>query len=320
MKPIHKMEKAKYKAGRKGNVSVVGIIANITKKNVYDVVSLLISKLNSFGFDYYLSKSLARDKHLLKRKINAGKFLEENKLCSKSDIVISIGGDGTMLNTAYRAQFYNKPVLGVNFGKLGFLAEINVNQVDKFIEDIKAGNYEIEERMIITGECIGHKIETLYAINDIVIDKGGWPKMIEMTVHVNDEYVTTFAADGVIVSTPTGSTGYAVSTGGPIVTPRTDVITLCPISPHVLTMRPLVLPGDSEIVITASSHHKNVLANCDGQRVFAFKPPLRIKIKKSERPFMLVRSIQSSYYETLRSKLLWGIDIRKNISGKDDAF
>ncbi|MFO7446760.1 MAG: NAD(+)/NADH kinase [Ignavibacteriaceae bacterium] len=305
---------------KKGKNTIIGIIANTTKENVFDVISLLIDKLKSSGFDYILSDSIRGRKESLVPKVAAKKFLEENKLCSKCDIVISIGGDGTMLNTAYKAQFYNKPVLGINFGKLGFLAEVNVNQLDKLIEDIEKGDYEIEERMIISGECVGHKIETLYGINDIVIDKGGWPKMIELTIAVNNEYVTTFAADGLIVSTPTGSTGYAVSTGGPIVSPQTDVITLCPISPHGLTMRSLVLPGNSEIVITASSNHNKVLANCDGQRVFSFKPPLRIKIKKSERPFRLLHTPLTNYYETLRNKLLWGIDIRRNISGKEDLY
>jgi NAD+ kinase len=312
------MTKQKLSGRREGHSAVAGIIANITKKNVYDVVSLLISKLESSGFDYLLSESLTAQRELLTRKIPAAKFLDENKLCKKSDFIISIGGDGTMLNTAYKAQFYDKPVLGLNFGKLGFLAEANVNQMDKFIDDIKKGHYKVEERMIIAGECIGHKIESLYAINDIVIDKGGWPKMIELTISVNDEYVTTFAADGLIVSTPTGSTGYAVSVGGPIVAPQTDVITVCPISPHVLTMRPLVLPGNSEIVITAHSNHNKVLANCDGQRVFSFKPPLRIKIKKSDRPFKLLHTASVGYFETLRNKLHWGIDIRNNTEGENE--
>ncbi|MDO8550478.1 MAG: NAD(+)/NADH kinase, partial [Ignavibacteria bacterium] len=152
-----------------------------------------------------------------------------------------------------------------------------------------------------------------YAINDIVIDKGGWPKMIELTITVNGEYVTTFAADGLIIATPTGSTGYSISVGGPIVSPKTDVITLSPVSPHSLSIRPLVLPSTQEIVIKAESFHKEVHVNCDGQRVFAFAPPLEIKITKSKRPLKLVHTSFTSYFETLRNKLLWGIDLRKNL-------
>jgi len=290
----------------------IGIVANISKAKVYEVISILIKTLKENEFDFLLMDLISENKDLIKGKINKSKFVESDKLCKKSDMIISIGGDGTMLATAYQAQFHNKPVLGINLGKLGFLAEVNINQIDTFIKEIKDGNYEIEERMIITGECVGHKIEKLYAINDIVIDKGGWPKMIQLDIDIGNKYVTTFSADGLIVATPTGSTGYSISTGGPIVSPKTDVITLSPISPHSLSMRPLVLPSNETISVRISSLHKEILVNCDGQRVFTFTPPLEVRINKSERPFKLVRTSLTSYFETLRNKLLWGIDLRLN--------
>ena len=151
----------------------IGIIANTTKINVLEVVSRLANLLKQNGFNYYLSDSLLTQRGQLPFKINKSLFINDEKVCTKSDIIISIGGDGTMLATAYKAQFYDKPVLGLNFGKLGFLAEVNINQMEEFIEEIKNGNYRIEERMVITGECSNYKVETLYAINDIVIDKGG---------------------------------------------------------------------------------------------------------------------------------------------------
>jgi NAD+ kinase len=290
----------------------IGIIANIDKENVYDVVSTFVVKLRDNGFEYILSSDLLIGKDKLDVKVKKTDFADNNKLCKRADIIISIGGDGTMLATAYYAQFYDKPVLGVNFGKLGFLTGLNINQVDTFIEDIKHNRYKIEQRLVIKGGCIGHKIEPLYAINDIVIDKGGWPKMIELTIKVDDEYVTTFAADGLIIATPTGSTGYSISAGGPIVSPKSDVITLCPISPHSLNVRPLVLPSNQKIVIRAESLHKEIHVNCDGRRVIAVPPPLELCIEKSERPLKLVNTSLTSYFETLRSKLMWGIDIRKN--------
>ncbi len=291
---------------------IIGIIANTTKQKVFSVISELIKMLKANGFDYLLSDDILRYEKLLTERVKENKFLDEDKLSKKSDLIISIGGDGTMLASAFHAQFYNKPVFGVNLGKLGFLVDANVDQLEIFIEELKNGKYSIDERMVIEGECIGHKVEKLYAINDIVIDKGGWPKMIELTVTVDGEYVTTFAADGLIIATPTGSTGYSISVGGPIVSPKTDVITLSPVSPHSLSVRPIVLPGDQEIVIKAESFHKEVQVNCDGQRVFAFAPPLEIKVKKSKRPLKLVHTSFSSYFETLRNKLLWGIDLRKN--------
>ena len=292
----------------------LGIIANVNKDNVFEIVSSFIGKLKDNEIDFYLSETLIPQKHLLKNKVAANKFLNDNKLCQRSDMVISIGGDGTMLATAYIAQFYDKPVLGLNFGNLGFLAEGNINQMDNFIKEIKKENYSIEERMIITGKCTGHKVEQFYSINDLVIDKGAWPKMIDITILVDNEYVATFAADGLIAATPTGSTGYSISVGGPIVSPEAEVITLSPISPHSLSIRPLVLPSNKEITIRANSLYKEVQVNCDGQRVFAFSPPLEIKIKKSDRPFKLVHTSLASYFGTLRTKLHWGIDLRKNIS------
>lgn len=289
---------------------LIGIIANITKENVVDVVSSFLAKLKKNKIDYLLTKSLFEDKDKLKIELYEDFVADDKDIYEKSDVIISIGGDGTMLATAFNAQFYDKPVLGVNLGKLGFLAEANIDQIDKVIEDLKNHNYKIEERMLITGEVIGYKSERFYAVNDIVIDKGGWPKMIEITVWVDDEYVTTLSADGLIIATPTGSTGYSISVGGPIVSPKTDVITLSPISPHSLTVRPLVLPGNQEIVIKADSLHSTLQVNCDGQRSYTFPPPMEIKIKKNEKPLKLIHTSLTTYFETLRNKLMWGIDLR----------
>jgi NAD+ kinase len=297
---------------------LIGIIANITKENVFEVVSSFLAKLKKNKIDYLLTKSIFEDKNKLKIALYEDFITEDKDLYEKSDVIISIGGDGTMLATAFNAQFYDKPVLGVNLGKLGFLVEANINQMDKVIADLKNGNYVIEERMVITGNVEGYKSEKLYAINDIVIDKGGWPKMIELTVWVDGEYVTTFSADGLIVATPTGSTGYSISVGGPIVSPKTDVITLSPISPHSLTVRPLVLPSSQEILIKADSPYKEVQISCDGQRVFDFPPPAEIKICKSERSLKLVHTSLTTYFETLRDKLMWGIDLRLNKQSDKD--
>jgi len=290
----------------------IGIIANTTKEKVFPVISDFVNRLRENDLDFLISKEVAVFKERISGKINKSKFVNDDTLYKKSDIIISVGGDGTMLATAYNAQFYNKPVLGVNIGKLGFLVETSVNQIDSLVKEIKAGRYSIDERMVLTGECLRHNLPNLYAINDVVIDKGGWPKMIEIEIFVDGEYVTTFGADGVIVATPTGSTGYAISTGGPIVSPQADVITICPICPHSLTVRPLVLPSYHDIVIRTNSLHKEVHVNCDGQRVFAFKPPLELKLYKSKRPVKLVHTSLTNYFETLRNKLLWGIDLRSN--------
>ena len=295
---------------------IVGIIANTTKRSVFSVISDLLRMLKDSGFDFFLCEDIMEHKEQLKDTVAESKFLDVNKLCKKSDMIFSIGGDGTMLASSFYAQLHNKPVFGVNLGKLGFLVDANIDQLERFVKELKNGMYSIEERMVMQGECVGHKVEKLYAINDIVIDKGGWPKMIELTITIDGEYVTTFAADGLIIATPTGSTGYSISVGGPIVSPKTNVITLSPVSPHSLSVRPLVLPSSQEIVVRVNSFHKEVHVNCDGQRVFAFPPPLEIKIKKSKKSLKLVHTSFSSYFKTLRNKLLWGIDLRKNLNDK----
>jgi NAD+ kinase len=291
---------------------LIGIIANITKENVFTVVSSFIKELKRNDLDYLLTKTLMEDKDKLKIELDEDFLSDDKEIYEKSDLIISIGGDGTMLTTAYHALSYDKPVLGLNLGKLGFLAEVDISQMDIIIKDIKEGNYHVQKRMVLTADCDTYPGEKLIAINDIVIDKGGWPKMIEITAQVDGEYVSTFSADGVIIATPIGSTGYSLSTGGPVVSPSARAITLSPISPHSLTMRPLVLSSEQEIVIKADSPHNEIQISCDGQRVYHIPPPLEIKIVKSQKPLKLIHTSVTTYFETLRNKLLWGIDVRRN--------
>jgi NAD+ kinase len=288
----------------------LGIVANITKENILEIVSSFTSKLKENNIDYILTKSLFESNGKFKIELTEELIADDDDLYNRCDVVVSIGGDGTMLNTAFNALKYDKPVLGLNVGKLGFLVEAELSQMDYIIDCLKNKNYVIDERIVISGNIFGSKEEEIIAFNDIVIDKGGWPKMIELNIWVDNEYVTTFNADGIIVATPTGSTGYSISVGGPIISPKADVVSLSPISPHSLTVRPLVLPSYQEILIKADSLHINVQVSCDGQRAYSVPPPLEIKIKKSEKKLKLIHTSVSTYFSTLRKKLLWGIDIR----------
>ena len=296
---------------------IIGIIANITKENILDVVSSFTEKLSKEKIRYLLTRSIVVEAGKLNLKIDKSSISEDDEIYEKSDLIISIGGDGTMLATAYKAHIYDKPVLGLNLGKLGFLVETDVGQMDSVIDLINKKKYSIEERMVLSGISNDIKNSNLIAVNDLVIEKGGWPKMIELTVWVDDEYVTTFSADGLIIATPTGSTGYSLSTGGPIVAPTTKAITLSPISPHSLTVKPIVLSSEQVIKLRANSPHKDIQVSCDGQRVYKLPPPLEIEIKKSDRPLKLIKTSLTTYFETLRKKLLWGIDVRLNKLNSD---
>lgn len=282
----------------------IGIIPNISKSEILIIVKRIIDQIHQHEFKYILSQSLLKFKGELNGE---SKFLSHDELSKSCDMVVSIGGDGTMLNTAYEMRHSSTPIIGVNFGKLGFLAEFDLTGFTDFLQDIKTKNYFVEERMTLLGECCGKE---LYAINDLVIDKGSWSKMIELTIKVDDDYVATFSADGLIVATPTGSTGYSLSTGGPIVNPKADVITLSPIAPHTLTMRPLVISSQQKVTVIVNSPSEKIQVSCDGQRVEYFDSPSVIIIEKSKQPVRLVHSNRTNYFEILRNKLFWGLDVR----------
>lgn len=290
----------------------IGIAPNLAKPNTINIVNDFILLLEESGLDYLFSDNVLENKTNLMYRQKDAKFKSIKELGELADVIVSFGGDGTMLHTAYELRGTRTPLLGLNLGKLGFLAEFEMNDVPELVKELKENNFVIDERMTLCGLNIEEPQKKLYAINDIVIDKGRWPKMIELTVKVDDDYVSTFNADGIIVATPTGSTGYSLSAGGPIVNPKTDVITLSPISPHTLTMRPIVLSSNQKIVISVTSSEEKVQVNCDGQRVHLYDLPVTLEIYKSDKPVRLVHSNRTSYFEILRNKLFWGLDVRKN--------
>ena len=293
----------------------IGIIPNITKENVFKILDDLILRLKKENINFIISESVKNLKEMPENYLHNIKLYKNNKIAEHCDIVISIGGDGTLLQTAYDTRFSSTPLLGLNYGKLGFLAEFDINKMDELIFHLKKEDLIIEDRNALEAICTSEKSEKLYAINDVVIDRGRYPKMIEITILIDDEYVATFSADGIIIATPTGSTGYSLSTGGPIVNPKTESITLSPISPHTLTMRPLVISSYQKVTIKASSPYKNIQVICDGQRVNYYKPTTEIEISRSKNNLRLIHKSKKHYYEILRKKLYWGIDIRNHNNG-----
>lgn len=299
----------------KGSKMTVGIIPNTTKENVFKILDDLLTRLKKENINFIISETVTILPEIDDDYLQNCKLYPNNKIAGHCDIVISIGGDGTLLQTAYDTRHYETPLLGLNYGKLGFLAEFDINKMEELIYHLKNDDLIIEDRNALEGICISEEGESLYAINDVVIDRGRYPKMIEITILVDDEYVATFSADGIIIATPTGSTGYSLSTGGPIVNPKTKSITLSPISPHTLTMRPLVISGNQKVTIKATSPYENIQVICDGQRVEYYKPTTVIEITRSRNNLRLIHKSEKHYYEILRKKLYWGIDIRNNNNG-----
>lgn len=291
---------------------ILGIIPNISKPNMADILNELTQKLTQEKVGFVLSSSVKVMENFSDENLSKIDLYDNKEIADHCDIVISIGGDGTLLQTAYDTRQSSKPLLGLNYGKLGFLAEFDLNKIDELIQRIKNNDLIIEKRNTLDAICTSEKSEKLYAVNDVVIDRGIYPKMIEITILIDDEYVATYSADGIIIATPTGSTGYSLSTGGPIVNPKTESITLSPISPHTLTMRPLVISSYQKVTIKATSPYKNVQVICDGQRVNYFEPEAVVEITRSKHDLRLVHKSKEHYYEILRKKLYWGIDIRSN--------
>lgn len=290
----------------------IGIVPNTAKSEILAILRRVIEILDKNSVQYYLSETTRQIEGAELALNNSKSFYSTRDLAEKCDVILSLGGDGTMLNTAFEIKNFNTPLLGVNIGKLGFLAEFDIENFELFLSDFKTGNYTIEDRVSLEGECSDIQ-EPLFALNDIVIDKGPWPKMIELTIKINEKELSTFSADGIVISTPTGSTGYSLSVGGPIISPIADVIVLSPIAPHTLTARPLVIAGDQEITIMVRSLAEKIQVSCDGQRVSFIKTSASLKIKKGDCKIKLIHSERYNYYETLRKKLFWGVDARNEL-------
>ncbi len=294
----------------------IGIIANTSKYDISEyLIDFISENIKINGREFYLSKNTYDFiKASLKKNnlIKSIKVADEKNFKGKIQVLLSFGGDGTMLYSAQYAINADAILVGVNFGKLGFLADINFQELNSVLKEIESKKFNIEKRILLEGRILSGKSEKQLAVNDFVIEKGSWPRIIEIDTYVDGKFLTTFRADGLIISTPTGSTGYSLSSGGPILLPEMDSIILSPICPHTLTVRPIVIPGNSKIEIEAYSGYETVTINKDGQQIYKIKPPVRLLIKKSEKYLKLFKRVNKDYFQTLREKLMWGVDIREH--------
>ena len=226
------------------------------------------------------------------------------------DFVISIGGDGTFLRAASMVGSKATPIIGVNTGRLGFLADIHPDEIDHAIAEIVDGHYAVEPHAVIMVEADGEIIEgSPFALNDIAVLKRDNAAMISVRTCINGEYLVTYQADGLIVSTPTGSTAYGLSNGGPIIVPDADILCLTPVAPHSLNVRPIVINDDSEITLEVESRSHNFLVAIDG-RSEKLLESTRLTIRKAPYPINIVKRDSRSYFSTLREKMMWGADHR----------
>lgn len=248
------------------------------------------------------------DTHLA-RHVGYARGLTEKQIRDRAELVVVLGGDGTLISVARLFSSRQVPIVGVNLGSLGFLTEITVEQMYPVLEQCLAGSHRITERMMldVTVTRGDQEISRCQVLNDAVINKGALARIIELEARVNDDFLTTFKADGLIISTPTGSTGYSLSAGGPIVQPLMKCVLITPICPHTLTNRPIVLSYQSVIRITVkSSFDEMVYLTLDGQVGVELQEGDCIEIKRAETTTALVTSPEKDYFAILRAKLKWG--------------
>jgi NAD+ kinase len=248
--------------------------------------------------------------HLFKRlsRPSATESSNSSEIAHDADLVVVLGGDGTLIAAARLVGDRAVPILGVNLGSLGFLTEITLDELYPSVERCLQGDFEVSERMMLLAsvERAGEVVELHRVLNDVVINKGALARIVDMETSVNGRYLTTFKADGLIVSTPTGSTGYSLSANGPIIHPELECISITPICPHTLTNRPLVMAGDAAIAITLDSMDEAVFLTLDGQVGVKLIAGDVVQIKKSAHATRLIQSRSKDYFEVLRTKLKWG--------------
>ncbi len=244
--------------------------------------------------------------------------LSREEIACQADLLIVLGGDGTLLGVARKTHPYNVPILAVNLGNLGFLTEVTLDELYPSLENILAGKYDVEHRMLLN-TCIwrnGNKAEDHNVLNDVVISKGAVARVLNLQVLVNGQYMTSYRADGLIIATPTGSTAYSLSAGGPIIHPSMHTLVLSPICPFTLTNRSILIPDQSIIQVKLAGEYEDVRITLDGQEGCDMNVEDTLEIQKTKTTLKMIPGPNKNYYQTLRQKLHWGTPNEKDIPEK----
>ncbi|MDD5723284.1 MAG: NAD(+)/NADH kinase [Syntrophales bacterium] len=273
----------------------VGVIANSSKEKAPEYALRLAGWLSERGVEVIFEEEIAAKIHM--------PGVPGNDLASAVDILVVFGGDGTLLMAARLAMGSDVSILGINMGGFGFMTVVNLDEMLGAMELILDGKCKTSQRMMLSVSVEGAQHP---ALNDVVINRGNLSRMVNLETFVDGKYLSTFKADGLIISTPTGSTAYSLSSGGPIVLPELNSIIVNPICPHTLTNRPLVLPPDSVIEVIVWTKEGKASVTLDGQDLFMLKSGDRVGIQKSKNHINLVESPHRDYLEILRTKLGWG--------------
>lgn len=278
-----------------------GIITKPDEPRAIEAASRIAQWAEERGFDLFVSDRI-------KQQIKGASPVPIQEIAEVANVLIVLGGDGTMIATSALIGGRGTPVLGVNLGTLGYLTEFTVDEVIPALEDVLRGDYEVAGRMMLDWRVLrdDELVGESSALNDVIVTKSTTARIIEIECRVGPHYVTTYRADGLIVSTPTGSTAYNLSAGGPIVVHTAQAIAICPICPHTLTNRPLVLPHSDEIKLCLKTREQEVILTADGRISLHLMAGDCIEIMSSEKTFNTIRARDRDYFDILRKKLRWG--------------
>jgi NAD+ kinase len=279
----------------------IGIIGKTQKKEALDITKELSQWLQKRGIEVYVDKDLGRG-------ITYATSVSRTELPELVDVILVFGGDGTFLGVARLVCKYGIPILGINLGGLGFLTEITLDELYPMMEYILSGKYEVERREMLYA-AIHRKADRVgdyVVLNDVVVNKGAVARIIDLAIYINGSHVTTFKADGIILSTPTGSTAYSLSAGGPIVYPTLPLTIITPICPHTLTDRPLVVSNETTVRVKVLTDTPDIYLTLDGQVGVNLRMGDIIEVRKADTSVKLIKSPFRDYFTILKTKLMWG--------------
>ncbi|OPX86558.1 MAG: putative inorganic polyphosphate/ATP-NAD kinase [Pelotomaculum sp. PtaB.Bin104] len=280
-------------------MNTIGLVVNLKKKGVVCLVGEIVRWLEGRGCKVLVEEAAAGAIGL------ARLGTAQNCLVEQAECVIVFGGDGTLLSTTRKVASAEIPIIGVNLGHLGFLTEVDLPEVLPALEKLLSGNYIIDERMMLEAQVYreGQVVEQFVGLNDAVISKGAFARLIMLETYVNEQYVNTYPADGLIIASPTGSTAYSLSAGGPLVTPDLDLMLITPICPHSLWARPLVVAPESVTKVVVLSSHGEVKLTMDGQHGFQLQQHDQVILKRATNKAKFIRLQGRGFFDVLRKKL-----------------
>lgn len=289
------------------SIKRVGIVIKPHQPDALTTICGVVQWLSARGIEVVGGPEIERQR-IIEQTGCAVEEVDHEKLAASVDLILVLGGDGTMIAAARMLGDKEVPVLGVNYGGLGYLTEFRIEELYAALESIVAGNYRLDTRVMLAAEILrdGKQVTQSRVLNDVVINKSALARIIEIEAYFNQQFVSSFRADGLIVSTPTGSTAYNLSAGGPVIYPSMNAVVITPICPFTLSNRPLVVPDDATIELRLKTQQEEVALTLDGQVGFPLQARDRVVIRKSQTTFNLVQPMNRNYFDVLRDKLRWG--------------